>query len=127
MNIIKTYKTYTFYAIVADNTNSFNLNINLDFIPDELSLKNFTYATATPFGSSIIIKSNLISNDGILITIPGVDTTTCVSSVLNIPFNNQGRPINGTYTFTLLNFSNQQANVFADTEISFTIQFIKYA
>jgi len=103
---------------------SFTSNIFVDFIPDEIILKQTTFSdeNQTITDPMIQIKSDLIDNQ-ILTIIPYV---TANSEYCNIRFKNF-KSIQGLYTFNLFGalggaLMSTQQNIY----VSFTFEFVKY-
>jgi len=78
--------------------------INVEFAPDEIVLKYISIFDndGANTRNMYIIKSNLVEG-GNLISLPGPTdgTNTNYTESVDIPFNNRGRPISGTYEFSI--------------------------
>jgi len=103
---------------------SFTSNIFVDFIPDEIILKQTTFSdeNQTITDPMIQIKSDLIDNQ-ILTIVPYV---TANSVYCNIRFKNF-KSIQGLYTFNLFGalggaLMSTEQNIY----VSFTFEFVKY-
>jgi hypothetical protein len=121
MNDIETYKTITLKHTIAANSSSFTKEINCEFIPDEIILKNCSLWSSAAYDKAIAISTDLIF-DTDLLTIP---KTSSFHESYNVPFRNH-RPINGTYTFTIKDFDNVLISKVSTTYIAFTLVFIKW-
>eukprot|EP00732_Lithocolla_globosa_P007934 Lithocolla_globosa_v1_NODE_10670_length_578_cov_2468.967495.p1 type:complete len:139 gc:universal NODE_10670_length_578_cov_2468.967495:85-501(+) len=132
--VIKNFKTLTFSAQINDLTDqdaTFSKQINLEFIPDEIILKNvslYNYdinTTAQYYSKMFLLKSSLLSdNGGVLASIPH---STAYHEQYHISFKNNS-PINGTYSFTLTDIFGAKPGGGANynTFISLTLMFVKY-
>eukprot|EP00732_Lithocolla_globosa_P006086 Lithocolla_globosa_v1_NODE_6795_length_1032_cov_294.655419.p2 type:complete len:137 gc:universal NODE_6795_length_1032_cov_294.655419:586-176(-) len=128
--VIKNSRTETFYEQLS-GTNTFTENIYLDFIPDEIILKNISYydddgTTAVAAKTKLfILKSTLVSdNGGAICTFP---LATAYHEQYHIPFRNV-RPIGGTYTFTVSDIDGSApggGNDF-DMYLGVTLTFLQY-
>eukprot|EP00732_Lithocolla_globosa_P003954 Lithocolla_globosa_v1_NODE_3407_length_1681_cov_654.876999.p3 type:complete len:136 gc:universal NODE_3407_length_1681_cov_654.876999:782-1189(+) len=129
--VIKNSRTETFYENLS-GTNTFSENIYLDFIPDEIILKNISYydddgTTAVAAKTKLfVLKSTLVSdNSGNIATFP---LASAYHEQYHIPFRNV-RPIGGTYTFTLTDVDGAAPGGGGnfDLFIGITLTFVQYA
>eukprot|EP00732_Lithocolla_globosa_P007583 Lithocolla_globosa_v1_NODE_9851_length_661_cov_1215.622112.p1 type:complete len:135 gc:universal NODE_9851_length_661_cov_1215.622112:557-153(-) len=128
--LIENFRTETFYDQLS-GTNSFEVDINCQFIPDEIILKNIsaydndgTTADAAK-DKMFLLKSSLITDNGsILASFP---YATAYHESYHVPFKNV-RPIGGTYTFTITDIEGNPpaGGGDYDTFLSVTLLFIKY-
>lgn len=127
MNEIETYKTLTIALRLEDNKNSFSRDINIEFIPDEIILKNMNWCNAQATNEiPYKLITNLIDGDGVIGTLPKITVTTSFHDSYNIPFRNS-RPINGTYLFEIKDYTNAPISVSTENRfLSFTLVFIKW-
>ena len=123
MNEIETYKTITVTKVIPINTATFTADINIDFIPDEIVLKNVSFFTGTSYDRSFMLTSSLIGDDQILATLP---KSSSFHESYNIPFKNSGRPIQGNYTFEIREFTKELFIKASVSYLSFTLVFIKW-
>lgn len=126
---IEVVKTTTIYGYLNNNETSFNYDIYVDFIPDEIILKyisRYDEAENAAPGTSdamILIRSTLIDNE-VLASIP---RCAAFHESYNIPFQAK-KSIRGTYSFDITSVTGTlPINVAAfDTYIACTLLFVKY-
>lgn len=123
MQDIDTYKTITLKQVIGANTSSFAKDINVEFVPDEIVLKNITFWTSTAYTDAIQLTSDLILGDRVLLTMP---KTTSYHESYNVPFRTLNRPVNGNYKFEIKNFSDALVSKASTSSLAFTLVFIKW-
>jgi len=110
------------------NNASFSRDINIEFIPDEVVLKNVSINNIGYENSDhmLFLRSNLIPGSPILFSFPNL---SMYNEALDIPFRLKS-PVNGTYNFnfvTILGKPPSQALIpYFSIEIAFTLLFIKF-
>jgi len=125
LRAVETHKTVFLNNKFDNNQKSFEKNINVEFIPDEIIVKYITVKNDNIVAEKgvYMLKTNLV-RDEILISFPC--RTTFTSSV-DIPFKNYDR-INGTYSFTLnkIDYSGIANLANMDLSLSLVLMFVKY-
>lgn len=99
---------------------SFNSQINISFIPDEMILKSIMWLHDGSHLEINELRSNLISdNSGILTFFSESNILTNLNIVYTLK-----KPINGTYNFFITDSSGAFHNI--NGTLVFTLEFIKY-
>lgn len=112
-------KTET-YSFAVGGASEVNKTINIEFLPDEIHLKQLTYCNDFTENNISIIRTNLITqNDSRLGSF--FDGST---SFTNATFDNNN-PINGQYNFYLLTAAGA-ADTTRNGGLSMTIEYVKY-
>ena len=115
---VKFRKNVTIFGI----TNNENFNFNLEFVPDEVTLKNFVYTNTGPNHVILNLVSNLV-NDRIMFSFYGTSSLT----KLNNKFNLQNFPRNSSFNFQICDARTGELYVFDDdSEYSCLLEFVKY-
>jgi len=111
-------------VVVISNTditiNQFNFNIFLNFQPDEVIIRQYTYSNgAANTGAPFKIISSLVDNRP-LFTLSDLDLTVKLDTIFPLY-----QPIQGNFSFNYINLLTNQSHDFP-AQLSFTLEFIKY-
>lgn len=126
MKIIENYETVDVLLTYGNNVSSLSYEINLDFIPDEMILKNvskFDNNNGVTSDQMILFKTDLV-NAPVFCHFP---KTSSFHETYDIPFK-MNKPIRGNYRFYFTKMNGDDPNNITtfDTKMAFTLLFLKY-